>query len=239
MITIAIAEDCKDHFEKFSSLIESNKNFKIVNHSYSGLQMVQWLTQTKQLPQVLIVDYQMNPMDGQQLIQYVILEKMNVKILAFSNHNHHYAVKSMFECGATGYLNKVYLFCNDKDYAKATIAEAIETVASGKLYLDPFISDNVFSMQQNNVFAMQNGYYHNLNARINYLKITPCEYRAMYLFCCGFRISEIIDITYTTTKTIDSHLCNIKKKLLVTNDRDLCVEVIRQNIIPSAKYERA
>ena len=239
MITIAIAEDCKEHIEKITQLIGSKINLKIIKHTWSGMGMIEWLNETKTLPNVLIADYEMNPMDGQQLVKYVSTKFMGngIKILAFSGHHHHYAINSMFECGAIGYQTKSILHCRHLEEGATILCNAIETVASGKFYIDSFIDKNTFDLEKTNVYAIQNAYNYNLNCSVKYYQLTPTEYDILFLFCCGFKTKQLATNTCVSEKTIESHLHNIRQKLRIYNDRDQVMQVIRLNLVPSARYE--
>ena len=194
MITVALAEDCIEHQTLLKQYLNQNPNFKLAHIANNGIEMVQYCHSLHpiDLPNVIIADYQMNPMDGLQLTQYLTTTFNGLKVLALSSHDHLYPIENMFACGAMGFKNKFFLasLYQNKPIQKEWLQsfyDAITTVANGNYFIDEILlnasDSNGFSFKTHSPTLLQqqqNKFTQNI---IYKLGITEREYQVFYLYC--------------------------------------------------------
>jgi DNA-binding NarL/FixJ family response regulator len=86
-------------------------------------------------PDIVVMDISMPDLNGIEATREIRRDAPSVRIVALSMHSAKRYVSEMFRAGASGYLLK------DCDFAELT--QAIRTVADGKTYVSPSISDTV------------------------------------------------------------------------------------------------
>ena len=121
---ILLVDDHQILREGLRSLLETQPDMKIVGEAGEGrtaLQLVRSLH-----PDVIIMDVNMEGMDGIEVTRVIKREHPETKVLALSMFLRSSFVSEMFKSGASGYLLKENAFVE--------VVQAIKTVLSGQRY---------------------------------------------------------------------------------------------------------
>jgi DNA-binding NarL/FixJ family response regulator len=87
----------------------------------------------KEQPDVLILDIQMPEMTGDEAAAVIVKQYPSVRILVLTNSDQAFHAQNMLQKGALGYLLKN----TDPD----TLVKAVETVHSGRQFIDPYMKE--------------------------------------------------------------------------------------------------
>jgi len=111
--------------ESFKLLLEKDNRFSIISHCKSGAEAID--LSMKLLPDVMLMDINMSPINGFEAAQKITEATPSVKIIGVSiNNNPKYALK-MIDHGAKGFVTKTSAF--------SELAYAIEKVYAGESYI--------------------------------------------------------------------------------------------------------
>lgn len=243
-IHIALAEDNTKHLQQLQQFIQSNSNYVVDVAANNGKQLIQYLHHCKLKPQVAIVDYEMNPVDGLQLAHYIHLYFPDVSVMAISSHIHNYALDNMFAYGCKGYKSKYFFTLNNqnlKHLLKPAVDEflkAIKTLANNEFYLDSYFTlQELYELNNTKIVQLSKTYSLNNQHLMQKMQITKKQYQVLYLHVIGFTASEVAQLLFISNNTINNYLTDLKQKLKVGNQKDLITQCYRYNIIPCASYE--
>lgn len=243
MITIAIAEDCIAHQKLLKQYIDQKNNMQLLHIAGNGLQAIQYCHLTaKSLPDVMIVDYEMRPVDGLQLTDYLDMFFPEIKVLALSGHSHLYAIENMFACGALGFKNKLFLASVSAkgaffDEYLNYFYNAVETVAQKDYYLDETFSWGQtvgFSFQSHNPQSLKQEQQYHTKKVLHQFNITKEAYQKFYLYCAGMTVKEIASMVALSENTVDNTIKIVMGKLGARDRHDAILQAYRYRLIPSA-----
>lgn len=111
--------------ESFKMLLEKDRRFVIVSHCRNGAEAIERSKDI--LPDVILMDVNMSPVNGFEATSEIKQATPSVKIIGVSiNNNPKYALK-MMESGASGFVTKTS--------ALAELITAIEKVYEGENYI--------------------------------------------------------------------------------------------------------
>ena len=132
-IRVVLADDHEMVREALARILEASGRISIVAQANSGEQAIELVNSSK--PDVVVLDYTMPSQNAPQVIEQLLSDSPQIKILVLTVHeNIHYAVR-VLESGAHGYLIK--------SAAVDELVEAIDSVRQGRVYLSQKISDEV------------------------------------------------------------------------------------------------
>jgi len=244
MIHIGITEDSSNHLQLLEKYIQSSPHFKIDFVAQNGQAMLQYLHKSKKLPNVVIVDYEMNPVDGLQLAYYIHLHFPTVKILALSGHIHQFAIKNMYACGCNGYKSK-YFLSNLSDNLQHLLTpaikeflDAIQQINEGQFYVDSyFTNQNLYDFETIKIKQLNKTHNDTISKKKFHFELSKKQYQILYLISIGFTSHEIAEVLCISEHTANNHMSELKKKLKASNQKDLMVQAYRNQLVPCASYE--
>jgi two-component system response regulator NreC len=207
---ILLVDDHQILREGLRSLLETQPDMKIVGEAGDGrtaLQLVRSLH-----PDVIIMDINMEGMDGIEVTRMVKREHPETKVLALSMYLRSSFVSEMFKSGASGYLLKENAFVE--------VVQAIKTILTGQRYA----SAKVASLLMDDL------------ARVDErapagVRLTERETEVTKMLASGKSSKEIALVTGTSTKTIDACRRRIMQKLEINSVAELVIYAIRERLI--------
>ncbi|MES1197645.1 MAG: response regulator transcription factor [Chitinophagaceae bacterium] len=140
LIRIILVDDHSLARESWKSLLELDPRFEVVALCDNGLTAIE--TAQKLLPDIMLVDINMSPVNGFSVTEKVMRSNPEIKIIGLSVNNQSYYVHKMLELGAKGYLTKTSPL--------EEVLHGIIQVFEGKQYICKEIKMNM-PTQQNNV----------------------------------------------------------------------------------------
>jgi DNA-binding NarL/FixJ family response regulator len=160
---------------------------------------------------VLVLDLNMPGRGGLEVLAALREEGSTVKALVVSMYpEDQYAIRCL-RAGARGYLNKAG--------EPAEMIAAIRTVQQGRKYVTP----EVAQMLVDNLSAPENEELH--------ASLSEREMQTMQKIASGRKLSEIADELMLSPKTVSVYRARVLDKLHLTNNAELTVYAIRNNLV--------
>ena len=201
-IRILVADDHGIVREGLCSLLKKQTDMKIVGEATDGrkaLELVRELT-----PDIVVMDITMPSLNGVDATRQIIQESPKVKVIALSMHSSNMFVADMIKAGASGYLLKDCLF-NE-------LAEAIQVVYKGGIYLSPEVVSVVVSDYVNRLTKTSGSLLETLTNR---------EREVLQLIGEGRNTKQIAKQLHLSTKAIEANRRKIMDKLHTNSVADL------------------
>lgn len=132
-IKLGITDDHEVVINGLKAMLSSDDGVSIILTANNGAQLLQQLE--VQQPDVLLMDIQMQGMDGIELTKQVHKLYPSVRIIAFSSFDDTHYIRQILRNGAVGYLLK--------NADQITILQAIKAVMEGEEYIDESLKRNL------------------------------------------------------------------------------------------------
>jgi len=219
-IKIGLMDDESLFIEGLSLLIEKIPNCRVTyKNSNSATLISDFMNLVEdQIPDILLLDIQMEPISGLVLVEKLLPNFPNIKILILSSHYKSNMIGHMLKLGVSGFLPKVI----DLD----TLRNAIETVYQTGVYVSA--SD----------YQLLHQYLNNPNKKISFdLKdqLTEREIEVIRLICEEFTNQEIAEQLFLSKRTVESHRQRIFDKLGLKNTVGLVIYALANEIFVPKK----
>jgi DNA-binding NarL/FixJ family response regulator len=203
-LRVVLIDDNANHLRGIKELINLESCYDVVGTTTSanlGINLVK-----KYHPDIVLMDINMPEKDGLQAIQAITKLNLSTKIIALSGYDDSDLIYRAMKLGARGYVLKTM--------ASVKLINAIEEVASGKIYLPSVLSTRFFEHFQaaaKEEVAVSN--------EENLLKsLTSRENEVLELLTEGINYKSIAGKLIISETTVKTHVNNIFQKLQV-NDR--------------------
>lgn len=134
-ITLLLADDHPIVREGLRTIIELQSDFEVVGEAANGLEAFQFLSNSEQIVDVLLLDLDMPEMNGLEVIQALQEKNIPTKVIVFTVFDTDERILSAIKAGAKGYMLK--------GASRQEIFEAIRTVAKGGTLLQPVIASKL------------------------------------------------------------------------------------------------
>ncbi len=211
MIKIAIADDHKLFREGLVNLLSEAKDVEVIAQASNGAEAIE--VAVKFRPDIFIMDITMPVKNGIEATAAIAIEAPDVKVIAISMHSEKSFIKGMLDVGAMGFLLKS---CNYNQ-----VLEAIQTVMSGKKYLDGEVTDALINDFVGNA-PRQNNADDLLSKR---------EMEILKLYAEGKSSQEISELLFISVKTVGTHKQNVLEKLNLSSTTDMVKYALKNGII--------
>jgi DNA-binding NarL/FixJ family response regulator len=210
-IRILLADDHKIMREGLKALIDKQRDMVVIGEAEDGRTTVRLAGELS--PDIVIMDISMPDMNGIEATRQIVNHGSGIKVVALSVHSDRRFVAEMLNAGASGYLLK--------DCAFEELVNAIRTVASGKSYLSPSITDlmikdyrHILSKETLSVFSL----------------LTAREREVLQLIAEGRSTKEIAHDLNVSVKTIETHRQQIMERLDLHSIADLTKYAVKEGL---------
>jgi len=194
-IKIIIVDDHPIFRKGLRQVIESDAKLKVIDEAENGVEALDLIENFK--PDVVVADVNMPQMGGLELARKVKEKNLTLALVFLTMHKDEAMFNAAMDAGVSGYVLK--------DSAIVDINDCIKTVASGKRYITPALSDYLFNRSRKTAaFAEQMGGLDSL---------TKTERRVLRLISEEKTSKEIGEILFIHPRTVDNHRTNICQKL--------------------------
>jgi DNA-binding NarL/FixJ family response regulator len=210
---IIIAEDQTLVRQGLRSLLQSEKNFKVVAEAENGIEAIRCVEEHK--PHLILLDLAMPKMSGLSALEDIKKRFPKTKIIALTFHSSEEYILEAFKLGIDGY-------CLKED-SHAELMAAIESVFSGKKYISPSISSKVL---EGYIEGQQK-----LKRKTSWETLTQREKEVLKLVGEGHSSIEIGNILCISSKTVDKHRSNIMNKLDLHSAAALTAYAIEKGLV--------
>jgi DNA-binding NarL/FixJ family response regulator len=219
-ITIGLIEDQLLFREGMKNILNhsSGNRFKVVFESGDGYSVIGKLTNSKEVPNVMLVDLSLPPtpdkkeFSGLDVTQALINNYPDIKILILSVHDDDNFIADLIEHGAHGYLVK--------DSDPQEVFTAIESV----FHKGTYINEQTLKAIQTRMGKKA------VKKKIN-IEITKREEEILQLVCQQYTAEEIAQKLYISVKTVNGHRNNLLLKTHSKNVTGLVLYAVKNHIV--------
>lgn len=207
MISIFIVDDHPVVVEGLKSLIEKLDNHQVVGVAHNAVDTIDLLKNLK--VDVLLLDINLPDVSGIDLCKQLRKQFPEIKILGVSTFSDRSYISRMIANGALGYLIK--------SATSEEIAEAIDTVMQGQLYMSLKLEHLLRPLS--------------VVDRENLPSLTKREKEVLQLIASGLTNNQIAEKLFVSPSTVDTHRKNMITKLEVSNTASLIKLAVETGMI--------
>jgi len=192
----------------FRLLLEGARDIEVVGEAESGEDAVRQFQELA--PDVMLMDISMPGIGGLEAIERVLAKEPEQKILVLSAHEDVMHAKRVLKAGATGYLTK--------RSAADVLLEAVRTVSTGKVYVEPGIAQELAAERVSGSKSPVDA-------------LSEKEFKVFLALARGQSVQKIAEVMSLSPRTVGTHLYNIKQKLNASNSAELAIIAMRSGLI--------
>ena len=160
---------------------------------------------------VVLIDMDLGDDDGVDVARDMLALKPSVRVIGLSAHSESHYPITLLEAGGRGFISK---------RASATdVLDGIRRVARGDLAISPDVAFYLATEMK------EQGPVKRLRA------LTAKEIEVLQLISLGCSVEEVSARLEISSKTVQSHRANMKKKLDITTDVELCLLALKAGIV--------
>jgi DNA-binding NarL/FixJ family response regulator len=206
-VKVFIVDDHPMVVAGLNSLLEQLENIEVVGAVSNAFDAIPFLK--KNTVDVVLLDINLPDISGIDLCKKINKEFSQIKILGISTFSERSYISRMIENGASGYLIK--------SASKEEIAEAIETVVKGKIYLSVPMEHLMRPIR--------------IDLPDTLPALTKREKEILSLIAEGLTNNQIAEQLFISTLTVDTHRKNLHTKLNVSNTASLIRLAVENRLI--------
>lgn len=215
-IKIALIDDEQLILEGVKMLLSNEKNISVSLTSGNGPEFIENLKNLtpEKFPDIALVDVQMQPMNGFELVEILKEKYPDLKIIILSSHYKSSILGYMVKLGVSAFL--------PKNSDKKTFIEAITTVYKNGVFFTAEDHQMLFSYmnssaKKKSLFEMED-------------ELSEREKDVVKLICQEFTNNEIAEKLFISPRTVESHRQRILEKIGAKNTVGIVIYAIINNI---------
>ena len=213
-ISVVVVDDHAVVRRGLLAFFESEPDLEVVGDVGDGAEavdLIAHLDSNGRRPDVVVMDLQMEPVDGIESTRRIRARYEDVEVVALTSFGEEERVHAALEAGASGYLLK--------DADADEVAAAVRAAHRGELQLDPAIARRLMS-------SLRAGGHRDVTA-----ELTSRELEVLRLVGMGKpnkAIAVELDISERTART---HVSNILRKLSLSSRTQAALWAVREGIV--------
>ena len=217
IINIALVDDEVLFVEGLSLLFSNVEHINVTTTANSSLEFLEVLEDNLEtnFPDIALVDIQMKPMDGFELVEVLKDKYPDLKIIILSSHYKSNVLGHMIKLGVSAFI--------PKNANKELLVTSIESVNNSGVYFT--------QTDQEMLMKFMNSKSKKLTLNVNG-ELSNREIEVVKLICCEHTNQEIADQLFLSKRTIESHRQRILEKVGAKNTVGLVVYAIANKIHP-------
>lgn len=214
-LQIVLAEDHAIVSAGLKTLIDAQPDMHVIDQAYDGESA--WMAVRERQPDMVIVDITMPKLNGIQATQLIKRDYPQIKVLSLSAHEDIGYLRKLLEAGASGYVLK--------RSAAETLINAIRSVASGGIYLDPAVAGKVIDsfVGGQNAFSVPSS-----------MVLSEREADVVRMIALGYSNKEIATHLTLSIKTVETYKARAMEKLRLTSRVALVRYAVQQGWLQEA-----
>lgn len=220
-IKIALIDDEPLFVEGLTFLFKNVKNIVVTKTATNGYKLLDDLENTSEFnfPDIILVDIQMKPLDGFDLVEMLKKKYSNIKIIILSSHYKTNVVGHMIKLGVSAFI--------PKNANKKLLITAIESVYEHGIYFSK--SDQEMLIQ----FMGSNSKRSIFN---NNEELSNREIEVLKLICDEYTSQEIADKLFISKRTVEGHRQKVIDKIGAKNTVGLVIYAIANKLHSLSKF---
>lgn len=192
-IRVLVVDDQTLVREGIKSLLSLDKDIYIAGEAWDGQHALELIIDTP--VDVILLDIRMPVMSGLDFLKELNSQSLTLNVLVLTTFDEHDLVLECLKLGAKGYLKK--------DVSLNTLVSAIKTVAAGKSWMQPVVTERIKSQVQPAVDTLHS----------SITPLTEKEQQILQLVAAGYTNNEIADATFRSEGTVRNQVSAILSKL--------------------------
>lgn len=209
MIRVMLVDDHAVVRTGFRLLLQSQTDFLVIAEADSGEIACQRYLELN--PDVVVMDLAMPGMGGLEALRRILSHHPLARVLTLSAHDDAMHARRALREGALGFLSK--------RSAPEALLEAVSTVASGQRYIDRELAQK---LALDDIEGAARSVTERLSER---------EFEVFIRLARGATVQRIAEDLNLAPSTVGTHLYNVKQKLQVSNQSELTLIAIREQLI--------
>lgn len=192
-INVLVVDDQTLVREGIKSLLSLGNGINVCGEAWDGRQALKILECAN--ADVILLDIRMPVMNGLEFLQAVNQQSLSLNTLVLTTFDEHDLVLECLKLGAKGYLKK--------DVSLSTLVTAIKTVAAGKHWMQPVVTERIKSQ----ITAKPESHQALTSP------LTEKEQQILQLVAAGYTNNEIAGATFRSEGTVRNQVSSILSKL--------------------------
>jgi DNA-binding NarL/FixJ family response regulator len=213
-ISVLVVDDHAVVRRGLLAFLDSEPDLEVIGDAGGGTQALDLLARLDsegRRPDVVVMDLQMQPVDGIESTRQIRARYDDVEVVALTSFAEEERVHAALEAGASGYLLK--------DADADEVAAAVRAAHRGELQLDPLVARRLMS-------SLRAGPHKDLTA-----ELTSRELEVLRLVGAGRPNKEIAAELGISERTARTHVSNVLRKLGLSSRTQAAVWSIREGLV--------
>jgi DNA-binding NarL/FixJ family response regulator len=194
-LNVVIADDHPLFRDGLRRALEADPTIEIVGQATDGEKALSLIVEAQ--PDLAILDIDMPKMSGLELAREIQRRQLFVAVAMLTIYREEDMFNAAMDAGVRGYILK--------ETAGIDLLDAVRTMAEGRYYFSPILSNFLVSRNQRARDL--------LKSRPSLADLTPSELRILKLVSQQRTSKEIADELFLSIRTIETHRRNIATKL--------------------------
>jgi DNA-binding NarL/FixJ family response regulator len=211
IINVGIVDDHPSFTNSFINMLNSKPGMRAVLEAGSGEQLLRLLKTMTDLPDILLMDVEMDDMNGIEATRQVTELYPSIKTIAYSGKDDDWSIIQMINAGACAYLTK-------KMPVDKTEEAIREVYRKGKYQAD---------LYHPNAAALCK-----LSKDMQDLSFTENEKRYLQLLCKGYLYAKMADEMRVTVDAVSYYHTCLSRKLNTKSKAVMVLVALRLGIVP-------
>ena len=218
-ITVLLADDHAVLRDGLRLLLEAQHDIRVIADAANGRDAVRQVV--KLCPDVVIMDIAMPELNGIEATRQIreVCPSAQVIILSIYSTSEH--IFQALQAGACGYLLK--------ESAGIEVVHAVRAVHAGQRYLSQKIADRVVDGYITQRKAVE--------AKSPLARLSPREREILQLVVEGKSSTEIAEVLYLSSKTVDTYRTRLMKKLDISDIPSLVKFAVQHGLTPLERQD--
>lgn len=215
-IKLVLVDDEQLILEGVKMLLSAKKNISVGYMATGGAEILAYLETISKIdfPDIAMIDVQMQPMDGFELVAILKKKYPDLKVIILSSHYKSSVLGYMVKLGVSAFL--------PKNSDKKTFVEAIEMVDKNGMYFTA--EDHEMLRSYMNTPSRKKSLFDNDET------LSGRETDVVKLICQEKTNQEIADILFLSPRTVESHRQRILDKIGAKNTVGIVIYALINNI---------
>ncbi|MEL7119223.1 MAG: response regulator transcription factor [Bacteroidota bacterium] len=198
MINVILADDHKIVVEGLKYILKEDSSIKVVGEAYNGHQVLKILAKNQKVD-IVVLDVEMDKMDGIETAKQINKRYPKTKILMLSMHKEKELLVELVDIGIAGYVLK--------DNTASQLVSAIHQIMAGKPFFGLAVLDVLSQPKPKKEYKQT--------------VLTSQEENVLSLIGDGKTAKEISLEMNIKETTVNTHKRNLRHKLDVPNEKHL------------------
>jgi DNA-binding NarL/FixJ family response regulator len=195
-------------------LLQREKSFNVVHEAGDGEELIAYLKETPELPDIILIDINMPNINGVEATKSIRKDYPDSKIIALTSYHTPLFIANMIQEGAASYLIK-------NAHPEEMIRTIKEVADKGFYYNEKVLqvlSDNI-SPNKTLMNVLSDDF------------LTPREKEVLELICLQYNTSEIADKIFLSPRTVEGYRNTLLLKTQTKNVAGLVVFAIQNRLV--------